>query len=106
MIAGFPVRTHVFATREELEEYVETELNEQGHPPEQGVVDMQGGHWFALRSAPGGDGYAFSFVLVDADDGMVHVCNGEDTGCSSTQCSVGHDVGPEFPVIALIREQP
>ena len=107
-MAGFPVIPHVFASRDELETYVEEALNNNGRSPELGVVDGNGCHWFAIRSAPGGDGYAFQFVLTDPDSGEIHQCNGEETGCSASQCSVlmrgvrRDQFGPAFPVIALI----
>jgi hypothetical protein len=105
-MSGFPVIPHVFASREELETYVEDALNNNGRSPEMGVVDQYGTHWFAIRSAPGGDGYAFEFLLTDPDSGTIHVCNGEETGCGRDQCSLlrvpPSEYGPTFPVIALI----
>lgn len=103
----FPVIPHIFASREELEDWVEWGLNNNGHEPVQAVVDQNGGHWLASRAAPGGDGYDFYFVLIDGDTGYVHECNGEETGCSADYCSALHSIKrsefePNFPVIAWI----
>ena len=102
----FPGIPHVFENREDLEDYVERGLNYNGRSPELGVVDKHGNHWFAIRSAPGGDGYAFEFVLVDPDCGVVHVCDGDETGCSATRCGLLNrnrdDFEPPFPVLAWV----
>lgn len=105
----FPVIPHVFASRPELEDYVEYGLNMNGHNPVQSVVDQNGEHWLASRAAPGGDGYDFYFVLLDGDSGYVHECNGEETGCTTLKCSILHSIdrdefGPSFPVLAWIRQ--
>lgn len=109
-VTSFPVMPHVFQSREELEEWVEWGLNQNGHEPVQSVVDGIGQHWLASRAAPGGDGYDFYFVLIDGDTGYVHECNGDETGCSHERCSIlggglkRDDFSPRFPVLAWIRK--
>lgn len=64
-----------FETQDQLEDYVETHLNEEGRDPTVALIDSRGTQTIAYRTAPGGDGYGFEFCMRRlADTGEHHCC--------------------------------
>lgn len=83
---GWP-RLVRFDTSEALEIYVEQQLNEKGIDPTVALIDSNGTQTIAMRTAPGGDGYAFGYCMEREPDTGEHHC-----------CWCSHDGGkcPEF----------
>ena len=86
-----------FDTRDDLEEYVETQLNEQGIEPTVALIDSNGTPTIAYRTAPGGDDYGFEFCMSRlADTGVHHCCECSHEGGECPEFS--GEWAPTFPV--------
>jgi hypothetical protein len=88
-----------FETQDDLEDYVETQLNEKGFDPTVALIDSAGTQTTAHRIAPGGDGYAFEYAVNDREPetGSRHCCICND--CPRPLCNmVLDDWTPRFPV--------
>lgn len=76
-----------FDTSEALEIYVEQQLNEKGIDPTVALIDSNGTQTIAMRQAPSGDDYVFTYYMERNPDTSTHHC-----------CECSHEGGacPEF----------
>ncbi|HQW88330.1 MAG TPA: hypothetical protein PK478_00680 [Nitrospira sp.] len=86
-----------FDTSEALEIYVEQQLNEKGIDPTVALIDSNGTQTIAMRQAPSGDDYVFTYCMErNPDTGTHHCCECSHEGGACPEFT--GEWSPTFPV--------